>query len=447
MALCFAIWITTTMHAMWREWRCPEQEARSASRTDMARTACIDAHHPLAKNHVQILRKRARMVQNVGPQCKRSEVNGGEDMAVYKAFFHSCVRCPGAEQCANPLMYQQVLYPRTEDVDKYLVLLQSTPNAKRVQTLFAPAWRARRGEVEVLADRAQHKHDDAQRIGVIHDTTSFKGVRIPRTVSASDAATEHVFEVRMRQVLIQQAVLHTMQDGCCLGRVMETLMEYLAIPLPWHSDQPHLSEWQAFSTREILFNLDQSVEARNMAQKQAAKHQGMVTKDGDDDEDTMSQPKIVNEDLGGAPPDLDDEDHPEDATASIIERVLSRTAERDRAGQAGRPKDMHKEMQRVAAIFGTELDDAVKPFRVQPHDNKALGISMHEALHHQKRTAETLRQQQDTEVSQEPIVLDAQVQMLTEEAAELLQSIPTDLAAAMSSSFCEASRRSSHTEP
>ena len=73
-----------------------------------------------------------------------------------------------------------------------------------------------------------------------------------------------------------------------------------------------------------------------MAQKQAAKHKSMVTKDGDDDDEgTMSKPKIVIEDLGGAPADLDDEDHPEDAvvfkhelqmTTSIIEWVLSRTA-------------------------------------------------------------------------------------------------------------------------
>ena len=106
------------------------------------------------------------------------------------------------------------------------------------------------------------------------------------------------------------------KDGNCLERVMKTLMEYLAIPLPWHPDQPHLAEWQAFSTREILFNLDQSVEARNMAQKQAAKHKSMLAKDGDDDTDAMSKPKIVIEDLGGAPADLDDEDHPEDATVS-----------------------------------------------------------------------------------------------------------------------------------
>ena len=131
----------------------------------------------------------------------------------------------------------------------------------------------------------------------------------------------------------------------------------------------------------------------------------MVTKDDDDDEGLTSKPKIIIEDLGGAPADLDEEAHPNDATASkhelqmttsIIKRVLSRTAERDTAGQVGRPKDMHKEMQRVAAIFGTEIDDAIKPFHIQPHENKAFGITIHEALQHQKSMAETLRQQQDT---------------------------------------------------
>ena len=403
----------------------------------------FDAHYPLAKTYVQVLRKRhdllAKTVQNIGPQCKRSDVNSGEDNAVYKAYFHSCVHCPGTDQCANPLMYQQLLYPRIDDIDKYLALLKNTPNTKRMQLRFAPAWKARRSELEVLADRAQKKHNDAKRISVIQDTTSFRGIRIPRTINAPDATTEHVFEVRMQQVLIQQTVLRTMKDGNCLEHVMQTLMEYLAIPLPWHTEQLHLAEWQAFSTREVLFNMDQSVEARNMAQKQAAKHKSMITKDSDDDEDLMSKPKLIIEDLGGAPADLDDEAHPEDATASkhelqmtqsIIERVLSRTMERDTSNQVGRTKDMHKEMQRVAAIFGTELDDAIKPFHTQPHHNKALGIAIHEALQHQKSTAETLRQQQDTEELHEPIESCTQVQMLTDEAAELLQSIPTDLASA-----------------
>ena len=163
----------------------------------------------------------------------------------------------------------------------------------------------------------------------------------------------------------------------------------------------------------------------------------MLTKDGDDDAEAISKPKIVIEDLGGVPADLDDEVHPDDASApkyelqmttDIVERVLSRTAERDTDGQIGRPKDMHKEMQRVAAIFGPESDDAIKLFHVR--HNKAMGMTINQALQHQKTTAETLRQQQDTEVPQEPIESDAQVEMLTVEASELLHSVPTDLPAA-----------------
>ena len=42
----------------------------------------FDTHYTLAKSYVQILLKDAKTVQNVGPQCKRSDVNGGEDNAV-----------------------------------------------------------------------------------------------------------------------------------------------------------------------------------------------------------------------------------------------------------------------------------------------------------------------------------------------------------------------------
>ena len=139
-------------------------------------------------------------------------------------------------------MYQNLLDPQIDDIDKYLAELQKSPNIKRKQTRFSPAWKARRSELEILADRAKQKHDKAKRIGVIHVTTSFKGVRISRTADAPDAVTEFVFENRMWQVLIQQLALQTMKDGSCLERVMTPIMEYLAIPLPWHPDQPHLAE-------------------------------------------------------------------------------------------------------------------------------------------------------------------------------------------------------------
>ena len=249
----------------------------------------FDEHYSLAKSYVQILHKCAKTVQNVGIQCKRSDVNGGEDNAVYKAYFHSCVHCMGVDRCADPLMYQQLPYPRIDDIDKYLAMLQSTPRVERVQVRFAPAWKARRYELEVLADRAAEKHDRAMRIGVIHDTTSFKGTCIQRQGINPDGPTEDVFQLKMQQVLIEKLVLQTMSHGTCLERVMEKVMDYVDCPLPWHRDQAHLAEWQASSTREILFNLDNTVEARNMAQKQAAKHKRQLTKDDDDDEATMSK--------------------------------------------------------------------------------------------------------------------------------------------------------------
>ena len=149
---------------------------------------------------------------------------------------------------------------------------------------FFPAWRARRSEIEVLADRAAQKHAAAMRVGVPHDTTAFKGVLIPRC--RIPAATEHGFEVRLRQVLLTQlAQRNPLRRAACFERVAGLFMEFLDIPLPWHPDQPHLSEWQAYSAREILFHLDQTVDARNMAKAQARAHAADLVKDDADDEE------------------------------------------------------------------------------------------------------------------------------------------------------------------
>ena len=48
--------------------------------------------------------------------------------------------------------------------------------------------------------------------------------------------------------------------------------------------------------------------------KSGSQTQEYAHKHGDNDEETMSKPKIVIEDLGGVPADFDDEAHPEDAT-------------------------------------------------------------------------------------------------------------------------------------
>ena len=295
----------------------------------------FDSHYAMSRNYVQVLYRNPRTVQNVGSQCQRSDVNQGEDNAMYKAYFHSCIRCPGADECANPLLCQP--------------LLQSSPEKQRTIGRFAPAWRTRRYEIEVLADRAAAKRKRAKRIGVIHDTTTYKGVRIPKQVphANADVATERIFETRVLQIMIQQGVRRGMAHGTCLERVMQTIMEWLGVPLPWHPDQPHLAEWQAYSAREVLFNLDMSVDARNLAKKQAAKHKSSIVREANDDDAASYGPKLLIEDLGGPPvdddvvEDLSGIKHQLRLPTARIMHVLARTAEREMAGKPGRPRDMH----------------------------------------------------------------------------------------------------------
>ena len=315
----------------------------------------FEPHYPLARTYVQVLRRHPKTVQNVGPQCQRSEVNNSEDNSVYKTFFHSCVRCPGAGQCANPLIYQPLLYPRIDDIDRYLSDIAQDGTKHRHAVRFTPAWKARRWK---------EKHDRARRIGVIHDTTLFKGVDVS-TLSARN---------KMLQILIQQAIRVSTCGGSYLEPIIEVTMQLVGVPLPWHPDQPHIAEWQACSAREILLNLDESVDARNVAQKQAAKHKSSIVCDPNAEHCDDRGPRMYIEDLGGAPADFEnDEEEPEEGrsskqplriSAAHVEKVLTRSAEREAVKRQGRHKDMHTEMARVAEIFGDNIDEVMMSFHV-----------------------------------------------------------------------------------
>jgi hypothetical protein len=86
----------------------------------------------------------------------------------------------------------------------------------------------------------------AKRVGVIHDCAAFEGVLLSKislaqaktidrsaatgraTNLSADADTEHVFDVRMQQIIIQQLVRQAGRRGTCLERVMTGVMVYSA---------------------------------------------------------------------------------------------------------------------------------------------------------------------------------------------------------------------------
>ena len=113
-----------------------------------------------------------------------------------------------------------------------------------------------------------------------------------------------------------------------------------------------------------------------------------------------------------------------------IFNILVRKAEIEMAERPGRPRDQHKQMQQVAQIFGTTLEDFKAPFQVASRSGGVtLGPDLQQALAFQKETAERIRQQQDQtptqpreapEEAEEDLHCDAVAQVL-------LQSIPEDL--------------------
>jgi hypothetical protein len=188
-----------------------------------------------------------------------------------------------------------------------------------------------------------------------------------------------------------------------------------------------------------IFGLVMSVAARNLAQKQAAMRKGFITEENGDDDGTATRPKIIVEDIGrppaddnvmGLPVDTFHAKHQLQLPRARVMDVLTRTADLDVAGKLGRPRDMRREMQGVADVFDTELDDAAKAFQLSQHCNIKLGTSINQALQLQKKVAQSLREQQEgsaaetTQVHQEPEV---EVNLLTQEALVLLQSKPPDL--------------------
>ena len=79
---------------------------------------------------------------------------------------------------------------------------------------------------------------------------------------------------------------------------------YAELRVPWHREQLHLAEFVALRAREILFNLDLSIDAKNMAAQKAARHRGLVTEaEADDAAPRVEQFRGDGEDVEGITPD------------------------------------------------------------------------------------------------------------------------------------------------
>ena len=321
---------------------------------------------------------------------------------------------------------------------------------------FRPAWKARRAEIKVLAHRAAEKKSYAERVCVLRDTTLCKSMPLPRDASNgaateradctnTGAATEHADSNAQRvgnhkgtQIAYEHLARHRMPRTTCAQRVLEKLLLFCGMPLPWNPEHLHISEGQAHSATEILHHLDMSTEARNVAKERALKYKNVLVED--DQEPVADRYKLTVEELWGTSAEefverkdsdtFRDKEHvslPEDRIFDILKRKM----EREMATRPGRPRDQHKEMQRVADIFGADLEDLTKPHATEQRQNRTLGTAIGQGLSHQKEVAERIRQQQEASATEPTCAMESAAEVIQwdPQAEVLLQSIPQDLKA------------------
>ena len=62
---------------------------------------------------------------------------------------------------------------------------------------------------------------------------------------------------------------------------MDLIWQFTGVRSLWHSDQLHLSEWQALQQLEFIFNVTLSVDGKNMALAKLAKRKGHMRMDAE----------------------------------------------------------------------------------------------------------------------------------------------------------------------
>ena len=116
---------------------------------------------------------------------------------------------------------------------------------------------------------------------------------------------------------------------------------------------------------QVIFNLDLSVDAKNMAMQKAARHRGLFTEaEAEDVGPRVDELHGYGEDVGGVVANEDDDQYSNDKKGeqsyafklNTLVDILTRKAEVAAGSAGGQKRDLHRDMKSVHDVFGSELD-------------------------------------------------------------------------------------------
>jgi hypothetical protein len=132
----------------------------------------------------------------VGSVCPAEEEDDGEPHAAYKLMLFSRARCPGAEHCADPLIFRSLMIPSDSPDDE---------QTRKEKPRLKHCWKMCKCELELKATIASAKERRAEKIAVIADTTTMKELKeiSGDAHPAAHCGDAHSVAFRLRPHLLQ----------------------------------------------------------------------------------------------------------------------------------------------------------------------------------------------------------------------------------------------------
>lgn len=339
-----------------------EPRAKRAQAKDSERHQDIflfDAHYSLAESYVQTLdtQGQCKVVVLEALKCPSPAANAGEDNAVFKSLIGSLLRCPGQGHCSDPLLCSPCFFQ------------VSRPSTTSVAPIFncRSQWKARRAEIETVANKAEIALDQAKRISVIADCTMLRTFRISSISSAVQPAWR--FLLCLTQLWIQKFSRGYPPWASCV-------LEFYGFAMH-HPSQISLAEFAAYRLREKIFNLDMLTIARTT--KLSAEQPASIAAENETMEEHPKSHAQMETEMHGGEGNEQHEPEDEDLDAAqnaprhvfdtdVLKRILTRENEITAAKQKGRTKYADKQMKLFDDRFHAALHAPVRPNNVKLHD-------------------------------------------------------------------------------
>jgi hypothetical protein len=331
----------------------------------------FDAHYALAPHYCQRVNVRKEIVPVYeGASCPIADLLHGEEHARYKSSIASLCRCSGPDHCADALNFSNCLFP-----------LGHKQLGKRT---FAMHWKARRAEIEVLADAADVKTRQAKKVACVADTTLC--AQWFGSIEEEFHRPHQYFRLVLKSLFKQKNTwcgtwLGAQSDAYAFGAPQPSaetaVADWLGITLGVHPLQLTLPEFCAYRMRRVLCNVDCDVEARNhVPSKGLGRKEAAAAQEDDIQAEHLASDQVRTDHIGGQVEE-DDEDgveSDEDAPARVHQQanfpdnelhdIFLRTAARQRLTKAGKHKEQDKVFKRFYENFKDRLEGAVNNTRM-----------------------------------------------------------------------------------